>query len=250
MKQRSRKRFKLTTNYLLTFYDCMVREDNLTKAAAALGTKLTTLQDRIDEHEELQHAVQFARANRTKQTLPDYIFKSLSPEAQRTWDEIRKAKSVENIERIFSGKAIKLRQQLFIHALVTSGFDISSACRKVAIDRVRIEKWKHDLHFLQLLEEVQWHKKNFFEKHLIGLVEERHPGAVIFANRTINADRGYSEKLKVEHSGSVGRDFDIDDLDLDVETKRKVLMAIRKKNEAAKTESPTYEPPAIDLQAA
>jgi hypothetical protein len=139
---------------------------------------------------------------------------------------------LETIEKIFSGKAVQLRQQLFIHALCHTGFDLSKACRMVGINRMLIEQWRRDAEFLQLLEEVQFHKKNFFEKALIGLVAEGHPGAVVFVNRTLNADRGYSEKLEVNHSGSVGnQSFALDDLDLDLETRKKILLAIRKRNQ-------------------
>jgi hypothetical protein len=64
------------------------------------------------------------------------------------------------------------------------------------------------------------------------LVEERHPGAVIFANRTVNADRGYTEKMQVEHSGSVAaRGYQMEDIMpyLDIDTRRKILDAIAQK---------------------
>src|SRR5690606_14891883 len=111
-------------------------------------------------------------------------------------------------------------QQLFCHALLHTAYDISKACHMVGISFNTLNKWRNDLEFLQMLEEVQFHKKNFFENALIGLVGESHPGAVIFANRTLNADRGYSDKLELTHeTKETGRmNFDIADLDLDVPT--------------------------------
>ena len=72
-------------------------------------------------------------------------------------------------------------------------------------------------------------KKNFFESSLIGLVEEGHPGAVIFANKTVNADRGYSEKLRIEHTAQGNDLIDINELELDLDTRKKILDAIRSK---------------------
>lgn len=66
---------------------------------------------------------------------------------------------------------------------------------------------------------------------MIGLVEEGHPNAVIFANRTQNADRGYNERLIIESketSGGSRTNFNIADLDLDVPTLKKIQIAIQK----------------------
>src|SRR5690606_21892274 len=76
--------------------------------------------------------------------------------------------------------------------------------------------------------------KNFIEDGLMDLIEIRNPNAVIFANKTLNRDRGYDEKIEVHHSGQVNHkhEFSIDQLNLDTETKRKVLNAIREQQKA------------------
>jgi hypothetical protein len=222
---------KIDLGFILEFYDAYVRCSNIAKVGMVLDLTGSSLQNRIDKSPALQKAREIADQHRTQRTLPSYVFESLSKEAQQTWAEIRKADSREIVQRIFSRKTKQLRQELFIYALVSSSFDLSSACRMVAMDRVTLHKWKSDLEFLQLMEEIQWHKKNFFESALVGLVEERHPGAVLFANRTINADRGYSEKLQIEHSGSIDTSYSVEQLDLDLDTRRKILEAIRKRKE-------------------
>jgi hypothetical protein len=162
-----------------------------------------------------------------------YVLNRLSPEARETWNQIKlhkKDPTFAKIDAILDGKPKRIRQELFIHALVSSNFDLSTACRIVGISKNTLEFWRrNDLEFLQLIEEIQWHKKNFFEHALMDLVEFRNPAAVMFVNRTMNADRGYTEKLQLEHSGGIDTTgINIEDLDLDLDTRKKLLEAIRK----------------------
>jgi hypothetical protein len=230
-------RWKVDLEFILTFYDCYVRQQSLRVAAAALNMRLTQLTLLIRNNTELQLAQEMADQNRPKSTLKHYILTSLSKETRVIWDRLTKTKTLEEIDAVFHKRPIKMRQQLFCHAILHTGYDISRACAMVGVDRMQMEKWKGDLEFLQMLEEVQFHKKNFFEHALIGLVTEGYPGAVIFANRTINRDRGYSEKVTIESNlAGVQVDWDIADLDLDVATMKKVLDAIERKKARAQQE--------------
>ena len=78
-----------------------------------------------------------------------------------------------------------------------------------------------------MIEEIEWHKCNFFEEALVDLVAMRNPGAVMFVNRTKNADRGYSEKIQVEHSGAIATSVSVDELELPMETRKELLRAVR-----------------------
>lgn len=216
--------------FIITFYDCYVRERSLRTVAAAMGMRETQLSLLLKKHPELDQARDMAEMNRNKSALKNYVLNTLSEDARLIWDKIANLSSLEAIEGILKNRPTKVRQQLFCHAILHTGYDISKACAMVGVNRNMIEKWKQDLEFLQMLEEVQFHKKNFFEKALIGLVSDGYPGAVIYANRTINRDRGYDEKITVESNIPIGRvDWDIGDLDLDVVTMKKVLAAIEKK---------------------
>ncbi len=81
------------------------------------------------------------------------------------------------------------------------------------------------------MDELNEAKKDFFENALMGLIDCGYPGAIVFANRTQNADRGYNEKIQLEHTGNVTHSMiDLSELNLDIETRRKILDAIREKN--------------------
>jgi hypothetical protein len=219
--------------FILKWYDAWLRCDTIKKVMAALEVSSEKMAYWL-KYPELKLAKEMAQQQRgSLGTFSGYIFKTMSPEAREVWKRCQFWENCDNayeqIERILSGHTKELRQELFLHALVRSNFDISEALRLVALPRNTFENWRFkDLGFRALVEEIQWHKKNFFEHALVDLVEQRHPAAVMFVNRTVNADRGYGEKMEFQHNLNVG--VRLEELDLDIDTKRKILEAIRKKN--------------------
>lgn len=238
MKQKKHlTRGGITPKLLLDYYDAWLRSNDPNIVAAALGTVRQVIHDWPAKHPELAMAKKLAEERRgDRSTFQGYIFKRLSKEAQKVWEDISfwsEQSAYEKIEQIFSGHTKKLRQELFVHALVSSNFDMSTALHMVGLPYQTVKSWKDtDLAFTQLLEEITWHKKNFFETALLDLVEARHPSAVIFVNETINKDRGYSRKIEVEHSGAIDTGgINLADLDLDIQTRQKILEAIRRKKQ-------------------
>lgn len=243
-----------STKTLLEYYDVALREGIEARQAAALGIAQKTLKQWLAAFPDFELARDMAAGHRAnRETLNNYIYERLSPEAQECWEKIKRwdrFSAWSKIEALLQGKTKRIRQELFIHALVCSNFDASTAGRMIGVSRPTYERWmKEDLAFQQLIEEITWHRKNFFEKALMNLVETGHPHAVIFVNRTVNADRGYSEKLKIEHSGQVsGDDFSLDDLELDADTRDKILIAIRKRKqkEIARGPGPVVDVDVLD----
>lgn len=219
--------------YAIDLYDALLRsKGEINGAARVLNLDGEALHIKIHKSVGLSMILELAKKRADESgAMSEYVYKSLTPEAKEMWDRLKSAGG--NDERKWLLKSInrkRIRQELFVHALICSTFNASRACQMVGVAQETLRKWKRDANFMMLLEEVQFHKKNFFENALVGLVQEKHAGAVIFANRTLNADRGYSERMKIEHSGAVDVGaFSFDDLDLDIDTKRKVLEAIRLK---------------------
>jgi len=227
---------KLSLRFILDWYDAWLRDPEPAKVAAALEISSAVLQKRLEAHPELKEAKELAETRRGhRETFSGYVYQQLSPACRKLWDQLQfwndSDNAYEKIEHILSGQTKQLRQELWLHALVTSNFNLSTACRMVAVSRNCLEEWRKDLAFRQLVEEIQWHKKNFFENALLDLVEQRHPAAVLFVNRTINSDRGYTEKVQVEHSGQVGMGFSLEELDLPLATRQEILAAIRRHKE-------------------
>jgi len=172
----------------------------------------------------------------------EYIYKQLDPELRYLWEEImecEKAKSpVGRLEAKLEGLGRVGQQNLFIHALVHSAFNLSTALRLCHVSKRKLERWiKEDRRFAELIDEIDWHKKNFFEGALMLLVKKGHPGAVMFANRTINSDRGYSIKNVVEKNVNITggtkntTTVKIDDLDLPLEHRKAILAKYREKEQ-------------------
>jgi len=222
--------------FILRFLAAMMREEELTKAALALEIDPKALRQRLHKDPNLQLAKQIADEQR--KTLADgmdfggYVMERLSPESRKVWDDIQFWEdNFTKVEAILDGKAKRIRQELFIHALVTNCFDVSTALRVTGVSRGMLDKWRNDIGFRQLLEDIHWHKKNFFETALIKLVQDGNPAAVMFVNKTINRDRGYQEKVEVQHTGTISTGVDIETLDLDLGTRKAILLAMRKKRE-------------------
>jgi hypothetical protein len=226
--------FNVDLAFVLQFYDCYARERNLAVVAHAFGVTPWNLQKIIERHSELQLAMTMADESRKKGILANYILSNLSPQARAIWDKITKLSTYEEVDACFKNKPLKLRQQLFCTAVLYTSHDYAKALRIVGVPYGDFMRWRTDPEFSQMLEELQWHKKQFFHKSLMGLVAEGHPGAVIFVNRTVNADMGFSERLDLNVHGQVGGagDYPLDQLDLPPAVLKQILEAVERKKAA------------------
>jgi hypothetical protein len=187
------------------------------------------------------HALRQARSDKKKgsETFREYVYKRLPEELQHVWDKIHKADEAGNpivrFEALIARHGKNGRQHLFLHALLHSNFNASEACRLVNIPRATLNNWlKYDPDFAALVDEVQWHKANFFEGKLIELVERGEPSIVWNVNKTFNRKRGYEDKIKVEgkhlhehvHAHGV---VDVDSLGLPLDVRKQLLAAVRAK---------------------
>jgi transposase len=173
------------------------------------------------------------------QTFLDYVFQRLSPELQTLWDEIQAVENAPNdiarVEAMLEKKGKRARQNLFVYALTSSNFNMSAALRAVNIPRKTFESWVvNDPGFSALIDEIHWHKKNFFEGAVLALVDEHNPAVVIHCARTQLRDRGYGDRAIPEVPGeTIVLDMsqhvvNVGQLDLPLETRRAILTAKRK----------------------
>lgn len=171
-------------------------------------------------------------------TIFDYVYGCLPEELRTLWDEIDAITELDHSKREISHKELKqysnaYQQVLFIHALCTTRFDYTKAMKKVGLSLKKYQAWlKEDSGFKDLVEEVQFHKKNFFENALLDQVQMGETSAIIFCNKTINKDRGYGDKLEVVQdvqveSTTTSQSLDLNKLDLTVPMKRALLEAAK-----------------------
>jgi len=175
--------------------------------------------------------------NNKTASFRDYVYKRLPRELRLIWNRINKLDKrkggLEKIEAILDRKGKRVRQQLFLHAWISGNFSISEALRKVNISRTTLRRWKKDdPGFAELVKQIPWFKKNFFEDALSGLVAGGDTSAIIFVNRTFNRDRGYNEKVEVDMnlSGEIDQNvMSVDMMKLPLQTRKEILKSLRKK---------------------
>jgi hypothetical protein len=168
---------------------------------------------------------------------------------RKVWREVARQNKREELEKKSRGRAVsrllarhgdKVTQHLYVHALFRTNFNKSEAQRKLNLPPSRVALWeREDPDFVALLVAVQQAKKDLFESKLVEAVSRGDTAAVIFANRTLNRDRGYHEKTEVEHTHTHA--LRIEDLPLDLETKKKVLAAYQ---QASTPALPAHDPAA------
>lgn len=137
----------------------------------------------------------------------EYVYKRLPPELKELWEELQRVDTGKNaeakIEALLDGEGELTRMHLWVHALVMSNFSESEACRKVMISHAKLETWKADKDFQNLIDHLLRMKKDFCDESLMSLVAAKDPTIVWNVNRTLNADRGYDPAKKLQISGSV-----------------------------------------------
>lgn len=153
-----------------------------------------------------------------QETVHDYVYRRLSPELQKLWDDIHKWKHEKNgirkIEMVLANKGKAIRQSLFLHALTISNFNPTRACRRVCLSFKTLNEWiDKDPDFQRLFKQMEIVRKDLYEECLIlkckGFWTKDEKGktvwmpgdtkAIIFANSTKNRDRGYGRNLELTH---------------------------------------------------
>lgn len=167
----------------------------------------------------------------------EYVVGRLSPKMKKLWDAIElwaeHKDGAARVDAMLEKYGKNVRQSLWLHAYMANSFNASAACRMIGISKVTLEKWMESKVFHRLIDEMKWHRNNYYEHALVDLVSKGDPSAIIFVNRTANRDRGYGDKVDVNVTGTVKHEhsFSIDDLELPLETRKVILRAVRAYNE-------------------
>lgn len=165
----------------------------------------------------------------------DYVYARLPERLQELWNKIDAAGKAKNgsdmIERMLANQGKDSRQRLFLYALVAYNFSLTHACMAVNINKGVYNAWmRNDPEFADLVDEMEIAKKDFFEATLVEAAKSGDTAAIIFANKTLNADRGYNPAQKVEIGGSLNVNVSVQPmskLNLPISTMKEVLAAVR-----------------------
>lgn len=228
----------------IRIYDLAREGLNNKQISEIINVNPSTLTRWIGDRPALKEALTKARGKastkptgsiQSVQTFMEYVYKQLPEDLREVWDKLeeydKETNAIRKVELLLRNKGERVRQHLFLHALVCSNFNASEACRRVNITKVVFDGWVlADTGFAELVDQMMWHRKNFFESSLVGLVAQGDASATIFANRTLNRDRGYDMKTTIDVTGGVLHGHvDLETLNLPVEVLRQLRGAAREK---------------------
>lgn len=232
---------KFKSRYYVQVYQLTLQDLPKPTVAKMMGISLGELDQWIKTKPTMKWAYQKAIEERkahgnVASETKDWVYGNLSEEMREVWDRVEEAHQskvpLNRIEALLKSHGAGVKKNLFLYALTTTNFNASKALTKLGLSKKTLDGWiRDDPDFATLVDEVQWHMKNYFESKLMRLVKKNDPQAILHVNKTKNRDRGYGEKTEVEvsHSGTVQNNhvhsFDLSELKLPPKIMRVVLQA-------------------------
>ncbi len=224
-------------------YDYAKMGLKLQAIAQACRVNYATMQKWRRVYPELQVAYSDGKKASTRKAgdaYHKYVFQLLPKNLKKVWRRLKRYTSAhdrrERVELMFAKKGEAVRKHLFIHAMTVTNFNITKACKLLNVNKAMYDGWiDSDPEFIKLVDEMKFHQKNFYQSKLIEACESGETSAIIFANRTFNADIGYGNKLEVSHSGSIEHKhvYDLEGLELPIAVLRQINDAITAKEAAS-----------------
>ncbi len=221
----------------------LAREDKLDNDAIAtkIGVSSTMFDNWLKQKPHLVECLEEARKPRTsQQEFRAYVYQRLPENLKKLWDIINAWSDHRDayikIEALLDAHPIRVRQNLFLYAMVRFNFNISKALKCVNLTRMTLSNWEKEPEFKELLKELAELKGDFFESALIRKVKEGDTSAILFTNRSYNAKRGYNPPKEVnttlngtlDHNHThTGASATLDELPL--ELRRQILEHLRAK---------------------
>jgi hypothetical protein len=209
--------------------------------AGALKITAATIYNWMKKKTVIREVLKLARQEvPEEESYSRFFYDRLPPAMQDLWEQVlnveRTGGGMAALNDILADHGVRARQVLFLHALMVTHFSPTKAMAMVGIDHRQLNTWKMDPDFADEFDKVQHIKGDYFEGKLVQLVEAQDRGAILFANRTFNRQRGYGQTadVNVHHTGDIGVNMtalDLSDLDLSLPCRLEIANAIRKREE-------------------
>jgi len=242
---------KWNDKFVIRGYELAKQGLRKTEIASALGVQPITIDIWMQRKTAFRYAMRKGRKLYKRKitngdsTFISYINKRLSKELKPLWKKLRaldKAKSgPERIEALLADKGIRTRQTLYIHALICSNFKTTVAMRQCNLSFGMLNDWKeNDPYFPQLIDELTFHRGNFYEDALADLVSVHDPQIVRHVNETFNAERGYRKQIQMNVDTTEKHEHvvRVEDLDFTLEEQKELLRKARTKEVESKVIEP------------
>lgn len=225
-------------SHIFFIYECSRKGMAGTEIAKTLEVSYATFNKWLERYPLARMAVKKGKQAKKDKgaTFRQYMMNQMTEDQREVWNMIEAANIDKTgfalLDEIVSDQGERSMQTFYLQALVSSNFNSTRACAMLGISFKKLEEWQNDPTFADMISEIEVHKKNFFEDAFIDLASEGNPGAIIHANKTLNADRGYSEKRTITHEGTIEHQhnhmlIDVTRLKLSVDCRKELLKAIR-----------------------
>jgi len=135
--------------------------------------------------------------------LQKYMAESMDETVASTWEALRSLDKLTERQKVLLSvdTSDRYKQSLFVYGMTQSYFDTNTVCQRLGISKKLLDTWSKEPEFQELLDTIQWARKNFVEGKLMERIAGGDSKAIIFASQTLNKDRGYAQEIRV--SGQV-----------------------------------------------
>lgn len=184
---------KPSLKFMLNFYDTCLREGTSpTHLGTIYGKSKTQINRWIDNYKPLRVAYEMAKGKREKAAVnTENAKETLSEEAYELWESVQSGAPSKNqlvyMGSALSGRPTKLRQQLFLMAMLSTNYRVAESCRITGVSRQEVQQWKKaDPEFIQMFAELTHQQVEDVRGALHDLVKEKNVQAVIYADKKIS----------------------------------------------------------------
>ena len=236
-------------DHIITVYELAKQGKKEAEMAKELGVSLPTYHKWKNGRPIFKEAIKRGRnyyrlRDEQGMLFSDFLIQKLSPDMQKQWNKINrfsKAKGgTAKIDAILENKGVPFRKSLFLKAWFSRNWNISAALKLVGLSRNTFEMWKRsDPKFLELVEEIEWCRDNFFEEQVMMQIKGGDTSILKQVMASKLAHRGYANKSEIDMNltgGLTTKIVSIDDLNMTLEQKKELLQAIRKIKKATKSD--------------
>lgn len=198
----------------------------------SIGASETTFKKWLVKYPALRKAIDEGRDTSLESDHRAVMVAKMDDETRELWDQLNSTHSSERTRArthlLVAAKRTK--QLLYAQSLIRCDFHATRAREMVGVSRKTVQAWTAtDPRFKRLLEAAKEAKKDLYESALVKLVAAGSEAATLFANRTVNRDRGYGDHATLDINQTVEDRRAAVEIDkLPLELRRQLLEALSK----------------------
>lgn len=199
----------------------------------AMGVKEDTFYKWVRSKPALQDALNQARSKGAgTRAFMRMVSQKIPDDLKKLWEDLSNEDDATRSKAYTSLKDGDKRrtQSVWVHAYIVSNFNETRANEMTGIGEMTVYVWrKNDKDFKKLVEFIKQCRGDFCENALMEKIHEGDTASIIFANKTLNKDRGYDTRINVEVKGEIEHKNTISVKDLPPEKLRELLELARSK---------------------